>query len=362
MSEEKLQLLRKSINALDEKIQKLINERGVLAQDIALAKIGAGDQDDFYRAEREAQVLRKVIDRNTGPVSDKEMARLFREIMSVCLALERPLKVAYFGPEGTFTQAAALKHFGHCAETKPINSISEIFREVESDSVDFGVVPVENSTEGVISHTLDMFMGSSLSISGEVELRIHHNILSIQADVDLRSVSKIYSHQQSLGQCRVWLDTNMPGVERIAVSSNAEAAKMAVEDEDSVAIASITAAEIYHLNVIKQKIEDDTDNTTRFLVIGKKSTPPSGKDKTTLLVSALNKPGALVSLLKPFADNQISMTKIESRPSRSGIWEYVFFIDIDGHRENDKVAKALEQLENVSAMMKVLGSYPKAVF
>ncbi|MDH5325789.1 MAG: prephenate dehydratase [Gammaproteobacteria bacterium] len=358
----KLQSLRKRINALDEQIQTLINERGSLAKDVAIAKMEAGEQNEFYRAEREAQVLRNVIERNTGPVPDKEMARIFREIMSTCLAVERPITVAYFGPEGTFTQAAALKHFGHSAKTVPLSSIAEIFRQVESDSVDFGVVPVENSTEGVVSHTLDMFLQSSLKISGEVELRVHHNLLCRDPDVDLRSVKKIFSHQQSLAQCRRWLDTHMPGVERVAVSSNAEAAKMAVSEANTAAIASAAAAEIYQLHLVKQKIEDDTNNTTRFLVIGKKSTPASGKDKTTLLVSAQNRPGALASLLQPLADNNISMTKIESRPSRSGIWEYVFFIDIEGHAADTPVAGALVELEKVSAMLKVLGSYPKAVF
>ncbi|HHH48973.1 MAG TPA: prephenate dehydratase [Gammaproteobacteria bacterium] len=356
---DRLDGIRKRIDAVDAEIQRLISERAALAQEVAQIK-QAGQVDEevvFYRPEREAQVLRKVLERNQGPLPGEEMARLFREIMSACLALEQPLTVAFLGPEGTFTQAAALKHFGHSVRTRPQAAIDEVFREVEAGSAHFGVVPVENSTEGVINHTLDMFMRSSLTICGEVELRIHHHLIGRERD----NIRKIYSHQQSLAQCREWLDAHLPEVERVAVSSNAEAVRRAAEDEGAAAIAGETAAEIYGVPVLEAKIEDNPDNTTRFLVIGKQKVPPSGDDKTSLLVSTPNRPGALYRLLAPFERNGISMSRIESRPSRLANWEYVFFIDINGHVDDEPVARALETLKADSPMFKVLGSYPKAV-
>jgi chorismate mutase/prephenate dehydratase len=287
------------------------------------------------------------------------VARLFREIMSACLALESELQVAFLGPEGTFTQEAALKHFGHAVKTRPLAAIDEVFREVESGSAQFGVVPVENSTEGVINHTLDMFLQSPLKICGEVELRIHHHLLG-QAN-SRQQAKRVVSHQQSLAQCREWLDANLPALERVAVSSNAEAARLAAADPTLLAIASDSAARIYGLNVLVANIEDNPDNTTRFLVIGTLESKPSGADKTSLLVSGRNKPGALHSLLSPFARHRINMTRIESRPSRRSRWEYVFFVDVDGHIKDRKVARALEQLEKEAAFVKVLGSYPRAV-
>ncbi len=356
---DKLQALRQRINQLDEQIQQLISERGQVAKEVASAKSDAGNTTAFYRPEREAQVLRSVKERNQGPFSDEEIARLFREIMSACLALEQPMTIAYLGPEGTFTQAAALKHFGHSVSTTALAAIDEVFREVESGAADYGVVPVENSTEGVVNYTLDMFMRSSLQICGEVDIRVHQNLLSKTRD--MAQIEKIYSHQQSFAQCREWLDTHLPGIERITVKSNAEAARIASEQSGAAAIASLVAAELYHLDILKRNIEDDPDNTTRFLVIGKTETPPSGRDKTSLLVSASNKPGALWLLLQPFAAANISLSRIESRPSRVGMWEYVFFIDIEGHINDPKIAAALEKLRQESSMLKILGSYPKAV-
>ncbi|HFE32120.1 MAG TPA: prephenate dehydratase [Gammaproteobacteria bacterium] len=356
---DRLDEIRKRIDAVDAEIQRLISERAALAQEVAQIKQAEQTDEEvvFYRPEREAQVLRKVLARNQGPLPGEEMARLFREIMSACLALEQPLTVAFLGPEGTFTQAAALKHFGHSVRTRPQAAIDEVFREVEAGSAHFGVVPVENSTEGVINHTLDMFMRSSLTICGEVELRIHHHLIGR----DRHNIKKIYSHQQSLAQCREWLDAHLPEVERVAVSSNAEAVRRAASEEGSAAIAGETAAEIYDLPVLEAKIEDNPDNTTRFLVIGTQGVPPSGDDKTSLLVSTPNRPGALYRLLSPFERNGISMSRIESRPSRLANWEYVFFIDINGHVDDEPVAKALETLKADSPMFKVLGSYPRAV-
>lgn len=355
---DKLIQLRDKIDALDEQIQTLITERAKVAEEVAVTKQAAGN-NIFYRAEREAQVLRKVMQRNKGPLSNEEMARLFREIMSACLALERVMKIAFLGPEGTFTQAAALKHFGHSVQTFPMPTIGDVFREVESGSSSYGVVPVENSTEGVINHTLDEFMNSSLSICGEVELRIHHNLLGNVENIN--DVKKVYSHRQSLAQCRTWLDTNLINVEQIDVSSNAEAARLASEEDGAAAIAGETAAEIYGLNTIAASIEDQPDNTTRFLIIGERSVPASGVDKTSMLVSTNNKSGSLYAMLGPLADNGISMTRIESRPSRQGMWNYVFFIDIEGHVDDANVAKAISELEAAASVVKVLGSYPKAV-
>ena len=355
----KLDTIRQKIDDLDEKLQVLINERAQLAQDVAGIKQQQGDDAQFYRPEREAEVLRSVLARNNGPLSGEEMARLFREIMSACLALEQPLNIAYLGPEGTFTQAAALKHFGHSVQTRPMAAIDEVFREVESGSSHYGVVPVENSTEGVINHTLDMFLQSSLSICGEVDLRIHHHLLS-QAK-DKSKIKRVYSHQQSLAQCREWLDAHMPGVERISVSSNAEAARRASDEKNVAAIAGEIAADIYGLKILEPNVEDNPDNTTRFLIISKKAALPSGDDKTSLLVSTSNKSGSLHMLLRPFADNDVSMSRIESRPSRLANWEYVFFIDINGHIDDEKISRCLESVKSEASMFKVLGSYPRAV-
>ncbi len=355
---DKLLQLRDRIDALDEQIQELITARAKVAEEVAIAKQEAGN-NIFYRAEREAQVLRKVMERNKGPLSNEEMARLFREIMSACLALERVMKIAFLGPEGTFTQAAALKHFGHSVQTLPMPTIGDVFREVESGMSSYGVVPVENSTEGVINHTLDEFMRSSLHICGEVELRIHHHLLGKVENLD--AVTKVYSHRQSLAQCRKWLDTNLANVEQIDVSSNAEAARLAAEEEGAAAIAGEAASEIYGLDIIAANIEDEPDNTTRFLVIGERMVPASGVDKTSMLVSTSNRSGALHEMLAPLAKNNISMTRIESRPSRVGMWNYVFFIDIEGHVDDGNVAQAIKELEQAASVVKVLGSYPKAV-
>jgi chorismate mutase/prephenate dehydratase len=357
--DEKLKKLRGRIDALDEKIQALITQRASVALDVAKAKARAG-MDNFYRPEREAEVLNKVMARHDGPLPAEEMARLFREIMSACLALESRLRVAFLGPEGTFTQEAALKHFGHSVETVALSAIDEVFREVEAGSVNFGLVPVENSTEGVVNHTLDMFFGSPLKICGEVELRVHHNLLGRQ-QTDGQAVTKIVSHQQSLAQCREWLDARYAGIERVAVSSNAEAARLAAQQPGVLAIAGVSAARIYGLDVLAANIEDKPDNTTRFLVIGGLETAPSRSDKTSIMVSGKNRAGSLYHLLSPLARARINMTRIESRPSRRTPWEYVFFIDIDGHVQDRRIANALKLLEREAAFFKWLGSYPKAV-
>lgn len=358
---EKAQLdeIRERIDTLDRQIQDLLNARASAAQEVARIKLASDGDTVFYRPEREAQVLRTVKARNQGPLGDEVIARLFREIMSECLALELPLDVGFLGPEGTFTQAAALKHFGHAVGTVPMAAISDVFQEVESGACHYGVVPVENSSEGVVSHTLDMFLNSPLQICGEVTMRIHHNLLS--ASDDLGTLKMVYSHQQSLAQCRGWLDRHLPFVERVPVGSNAEAAKRAMADEAAAAIAGEMAAELYDLKVLVPNIEDDPGNTTRFLVVGRQAVPPSGDDKTSLLMSTRNEAGGLHRLLAPLAEHGISMTRIESRPSRRGNWDYVFFVDINGHRDDEQVAQALRVLQAQAGMFKVLGSYPKAV-
>ncbi len=353
----KLDQLRARIDELDEQIQDLLTERASCARQIAEAKQKLGGGADVYRPEREAEVLRRVRERNEGPLSADEMVRLFREIMSACLALQQPLTIAYLGPAGTYTQAAALKRFGHSAQLKPLGAIDEIFREVEAGSADFGVVPVENSTEGAVNHTLDMFIRSPLRICGDVEMPIHHQLLSRVKNPD--QIESVLAHQQALAQCREWLDANLPNAERVAVSSNAEAARMAAQDDSIAAIAGDPAAEMYALHVIAGNIEDDPSNTTRFLVIGDQDVGPSGSDKTSLVVSVRNKAGALYTLLEPIARHGVSMTKIESRPSRVSKWDYVFFLDIEGHVQDENVAMALQELETQASLFKVLGSYPR---
>jgi len=357
---DELDAVRSRIDAIDQEILALISERARCAQTVAHIKTESdGRAVQFYRPEREVSVLRRIKDANPGPLEGEEVARLFREIMSACLALERPLNAAFLGPEGTFTQAAAIKHFGHSVVTKAMATIDEIFREVEAGACDFGVVPVENSTEGVVSHTLDLFMSSPLRITGEVSLRIHHHLMS--KETELGAIRTIYSHQQSLAQCRGWLDRYLPHAERIPVGSNADAARIVAGEPGAAAVAGFQASEIYGLQVLAERIEDEPGNTTRFLVIGKQDSPPSGQDKTSLLLSCRNKSGGLHALLLPLAAHGISMTRIESRPSRRGIWDYVFFIDIMGHRQDLPLAAALEHLEKDALLFKVLGSYPVAV-
>ncbi|MBE0439437.1 MAG: prephenate dehydratase [Gammaproteobacteria bacterium] len=354
-----LQVIRQQIDSIDQQLQDLLNKRTAMAQEVARIKIEQGADADFYRPDREAMVLRRVIERNEGPLPDKEMARLFREIMSACLATEKPLEVAYLGPEGSFTQSAALKQFGGSVLMQPMTTIADVFHAVETGNANYGLVPVENSTEGMVSHTLDRFITSPLKINGEVTLRIHHYLLSKASD--LTQLKTVYAHPQALGQCRKWLAEHLPNCELVPMNSNSEAAKNVMTDASAAAIAANQAADIYDLSVLASNIEDEIDNTTRFLVIGSQDVGPSGCDKTALLVSTKNKPGALQILLKPLADSGISMTRIESRPARTGIWEYVFFIDIEGHCNDPSVSTALQQLEQESSMCRVLGSYPKAV-
>ena len=296
--------VRTQIDAIDEQLHRLLNDRARLAQQVGISKTSSGSMVDFYRPEREAQVLRRVKERNQGPLRTEDLLRLFREIMSACLAQQEPLKVAFLGPEGTFTQTAVHAHFGHAVRALPLPSVDEVFHEVESGSVDFGVVAIENSTEGMVINTLDRFLNSSARICGEIELRIHHFLMGrMQA---LEGIRRICSHQQALAQCRLWLDENLPGVERVAVTSNAEGARRARDEQGTAAIAGVTAAEVYGLTVLAPQIEDRPDNTTRFFVLGRKLFTPSGQDRTTLIASIgdTKTSGALLKLLEPFAAHQ----------------------------------------------------------
>jgi chorismate mutase/prephenate dehydratase len=357
--EHPLAAIRREIDSIDDQLLALLNRRAACAQKVAEIKTASGEVECFHRPEREAEVLRRMADKNTGPLGRDAVVRFFRELMSECLALEKPLGVAFLGPEGTFTQQAAYKHFGHAIQAVPLPTIDEIFRAVEGGACQYGVVPVENSTEGVITHTLDSFQRSLLMIAGEVSLRIHHNLMgNVEAPGDIR---EIFSHQQSLAQCREWLDRYLPGVKRTAVSSNAEAARLAAATQGAAAIAGEVAARLYGLPILERNIEDEPDNTTRFLVIGRNAVSRTGSDKTSLLLSTRNYPGALYGVLEPFARHGISMSKIESRPSRRVAWDYVFFVDVEGHRDDSPVAEALAELEPHVTMLKVLGSYPRGL-
>jgi chorismate mutase/prephenate dehydratase len=355
-----LEDIRAQIDSIDGQLAALISARARIAQTVGVAKRSAGTAE-FYRPEREAAVLRRIIEENEGPLSDEEMVRLFREIMSACLAQQEPLKVAFLGPEGTFTQQAVLKHFGHSVRAIPLAAIDEVFREVESGSADFGVVPIENSTEGTVSHTADMFLLSPLKICGEVELRISQNLMGRMKR--LEDIQRVVSHQQSLAQTRGWLNEHLPQVERIPVSSNAEAARRARDEEGTASIGGAVAAEVYGLDILVPEIEDRADNTTRFFVVGRKLLTPSGTDRTTLLFSARDTlgAGALVRLLEPFARHGVSLSRLESRPSRRKKWDYVFFADVDGHADVPPLSTALAEVKQVASLLKVLGSYPRTI-
>lgn len=351
--------MRERIDSIDRQIQQLISERAQHARTVAEVKGSGLSAIDYYRPEREAHVLRMVVDRNQGPLSDTEMVRLFREIMSSCLAQEDPLKIGFLGPEGTFSEQAVRKHFGHAAYGLPLGSIEEVFQEVAAGHADFGVVPVENSGQGMLQVTLDMFLTADATICGEVELRVHQCLHSVTGKPE--DVRRVYAHAQSLQQCKTWLRINLPDVECIAVGSNAEAARLVRHADDAAAIAGETAGKIYGLKTVAAGIEDRADNTTRFLVIGRSLFPPSGNDRTSLLITVNDKPGALYDVLSPFARHGISLNRIESRPAHTGKWQYAFFIDVGGHVDESPLRDALGELGDFASQVTVLGSYPVAV-
>lgn len=354
-----LSAVREQIDGIDREIQTLIAERALWAHQVGKAKGKLAAAVDYYRPEREAQVLRRVVDRNDGPLSDEVLVRLFREIMSACLAQQEPLKVGYLGPEGTFSQQAVHKHFGHSAKGLPLANIEEVFDEVASGTADFGVVPVENSGQGTIQSTLDLFLTSPLKICGEVELRVHQYLLSRTGRIE--DVERVYSHGLSLAQCKSWLRQHLPKVEKQAVVSNADAARRARNADDAAAIAGENAAHVYGLRVVAGPIEDRDDNTTRFLVLGRAAFPPSGHDRTSLMVFIRDQPGALYKILEPLARSGISMNRIESRPAHGALWQYAFFIDVAGHADESPLKDALDEIDEFAGDVRVLGSYPVAV-
>lgn len=352
---DKLADIRRRIDALDARLVKLMAARARLAQQVGRIKNGAV----MYRPEREAQVLRRLATLGGEPLPHAALARIFTEIMSACRALEDGMSVAYLGPEGTFSQEAVLKHFGGMTPAVSCASIDEVFRKVETGAAGYGVVPVENSTEGAIGRTLDLLLTTPAKVCGEIMLPVRQCLMSRAADP--RKLRRIYSHTQSLAQCQRWLARHVPQAEQIAVVSNAEAARLAAREKSAGAVASRIAASRYGLKLLARNIEDEARNTTRFLVIAGHDAAMSGRDKTSLVLSTRNVPGAIHTLLAPLAQNGVSMTRLESRPARTGLWEYVFYVDIEGHLDDPRVAKALAEVESRASFVKSLGSYPAAV-
>ncbi len=363
MSDELLNELagvRAEIDGIDAELLVLLNRRARCAQKVGEIKARHGAQGHIYRPEREAQVLRRIQEMNPGPLGDETTTFFFREVMSACLSLEEPMGIAFLGPLGTFSESAATKHFGHAVRLLPQTSFDDVFREVEAGRASYAVVPVENSTEGVVGRTMDLLLGTPLMICGEVVFRVHQNLLTRASTLD--QIKVVYSHAQSLAQCHEWLNRILPDVPRISVASNAAAAQKAAEEAGAAAIAGEAAAVRYQLPKLAENIEDDPNNTTRFLVLGRHDAGPSGRDKTSLIMSAPNRTGALHFLLEPFVHAGVSMTRLESRPAKNALWEYVFFVDIDGHRDDAAVGAALAELRERAAYVKVLGSYPLAVY
>jgi len=347
--------LRGQIDATDERLLRLLNQRAALARDVGKLK----QSNRIYRPEREAQILRRILAKNAGPLSKGALFRVYSEIISACRALEQPLAVSYLGPAGTFSEMAVLKAFGSDVRAQPCASIDEVFRQAETGSVNYGVVPVENSSEGAIDRTHDLLLSTPLRICAETVLRVRQNLMSKSGS--LKKIARVYSHPQSLAQCNQWLNRKLPDADRVPVASNAEAARLAAQEAGAAAIAGDIAVARHGLKLVARNIEDDPNNTTRFLVLGDHDAAPSGKDQTSIVMSAPNRPGAVHALLTPIARHGVSMSRLESRPARTGRWEYMFYVDVQGHRQDPKVAKALAELEKLAPFLKILGSYPAAV-
>ncbi len=352
--DEELKALRARIDSIDDAILRLVSERAGIAQQVGRTKNG----EKIYRPEREAQIVRRLRESNSGPLSGDVVERLIREIISACRALEQTTRIAYLGPAGTFSQQAVHKHFGHEAEALAEADIDACFHAVETGRADFAVVPVENTTEGAIGRTLDLIVSSPLQICSEVMLPIHQTLMRKSGNLD--GVTRIYGHAQSLAQCQQWLNRHLPHAERVSVVSNSEGARRAAAEPDAATLGSEAAAELYDLVVVEARVEDEVSNTTRFLVLGQTDAAPSGNDKTSLVMGAANQPGAVVKLLQPFADAGISMSKLESRPARGSNWEYLFFVVCNAHRQDPKLAAVLAEVKARAAFLKVLGSYPAA--
>ncbi len=355
--QQRLAPLREAIDEVDRQLLELVNRRARLAQDVGVAKHELGGADvAVLRPEREAQIIRALQQANPGPLPAESVQAIWAEIISSCRGLERGLRVAYLGPEGTYSEMAALAHFGHAIDAVPYPSIDAVFRAVETGETDLGIVPVENSTEGAVNRTLDLFLSSPVQISGEHSLKIHQCLMTQSGT--LEGVERVLAHPQSLAQCHGWLNQHCPDLGREAISSNAEAARLASLDPGVAAIAGEPAARKWGLKLVAAGIQDDPHNRTRFVAIGHHDTPPSGHDKTSLIVAVPNRAGAVFELLQPLAGNGVSMSRLESRPARTGQWEYYFYLDLVGHRQDPAVTAALQTLEQVAAYCKLLGSYP----
>jgi chorismate mutase/prephenate dehydratase len=350
-----LEKLRKKIDVIDDEILALLNKRSEVVLEVGHIK--RSQKTRFYKPDRERQILERLTTSNGGPFPNDALKAIYREILSASLSLEEPLKVSCLGPLATFTHLAALRHFGSSATFVPVDSIRKVFENVETGKAEYGVVPIENSNEGIVSYTLDMFMDSDLKVVAEIILEVAHNLLSRQTD--RARIRKIYSHPQALAQCRGWLESNMPGILTKETTSTARAAELAARDRESAAIASEVAARMYDLAMLERNIEDNRHNVTRFLVISKEFPPKTGNDKTSIMFSIKDRPGSLYEILLPFKRAKINLTKIESRPSRRKAWEYIFFVDMEGHIEDKKVMKAIGQLKEGCLYLKILGSYPQ---
>lgn len=351
----KLKSLRQKIDKIDDSMLELLNQRAKLV--IEIGKVKKDSNHAIYAPEREREIYDRLLNNNSGPFPNHAVKNVFREIMSTSLSLEKPLKIAFLGPKATFTHIACMQLFGMDADFMPQKDIADVFGEVERDKADYGVVPIENTTEGVVSHTLDMFVTSDLKISAEIMLEISLAILNKTGNI--KDVKKVYSHPHAIAECKEWLKEHLPNAAVFDVSSTAMAAQTVMDNPDAAAIASEYAANLYELKIVERKIEDHLNNFTRFLVIGKKSPKKTGNDKTSVLFSVKDSPGILFKMLKPFAERGINLTKIESRPQKKKAWEYVFFIDMDGHISDKKVADALKEMERLCSFIKILGSYPK---
>lgn len=350
-----IEKFRRQIDDIDDQILDLLNRRAEIVVQIGEEK--TKESMAYHSPHREEEILERLTRKNRGPFPHRAIKGVYREIFSACLSLEQALKVAYLGPQATFTHMACMKRFGQLAEYVPLRGIGEVFNEVEKGKADYGVVPVENSTEGMVSHTLDMFVDSDLKICGEILMEVSHHLLSKPGEKG--KIAKIYSHPHAIAQSRKWLDTNMPAVALFELPSTAAAAEVAARDETAGAIASELASRLYHLKVVASRIEDSPYNFTRFLIVGPASCPMTGNDKTSILFAIRDRVGALYRMLEPFAQHQINLTKIESRPSRYRVWEYIFYVDFEGHIDTAAVQSALEQLREECLFLKVLGSYPK---
>ena len=358
MEKMRLSDLRKNIDDLDAQILDLLNQRARIVVEVGKEK--ERREMDFYAPEREEEIYQRVASLNQGPLPNSVVRSIYREILSGCLSLERPLRIAYLGPPATFTHLASMNQFGRSAHFLPLKGIGDIFSEVEKDNADFGVVPVENSTEGMVNHTLDMFVESDLKICGEVFLEVSHNLLSTTGA--LEGIKRVYSHPQALAQSRRWLEAHLAGAELIEVFSTTAAAEMAQKDPQAAAIASDLAADLYGLRRVQSRIEDCAQNYTRFMVIGRQSRGRTGSDKTSILFSIRDRVGALHSILMPFAERDINLTSIESRPSKTKAWDYIFYVDFEGHVEDPPAEEVIRFLGDKCSMLKILGSYPKGIY